>query len=79
MKPTPFAFPAPLLGPPRQIASWRGGAVATSGGQAPQMDLQLGLVRVAGYGIIAGSLGLKVRWICSCKGCSVPVRQRSGQ
>ncbi|CAM9661894.1 unnamed protein product [Ectocarpus sp. 4 AP-2014] len=43
----------------RQIASWRGGAVESSEGGPPLMNAQLGLVRVAGYGIIAGSLCLK--------------------
>ncbi|CBN79860.1 conserved unknown protein [Ectocarpus siliculosus] len=43
----------------RQIASWRGGAVESSEGGPPLMNVQLGLVRVAGYGIIAGSLCLK--------------------
>eukprot|EP00752_Nemacystus_decipiens_P011692 g10376.t1 len=42
-----------------QIAAWRGGAVESSGGQPPVMSLKLGLVRVAGYGIIAGSFCLK--------------------
>lgn len=63
---TMLSVPFPRCPPPpttpfdSQIASWRGGAVE-SGGGGPTMNLKLGLVRVAGYGIIAGSLCLKVR------------------
>ncbi|CAM9731862.1 unnamed protein product [Discosporangium mesarthrocarpum] len=46
-----------------QIARWRGGAIKIEESAAranqPLMSLKLGLVRVAGYSIIAGSLTLK--------------------